>query len=146
MKHMPPLGWWKRSLQVLLSISLAGWFLAAGLVAPASSGTRQAASFASFGGAAKPVNDNRQTELAAPDVAICQPSSGTECYSNWSGYVAGNGHGPGFDDVFGNWNVECVTTGSQSPADSEMVSWVGLGGFYPNGTEEKENLWQAGPG
>jgi hypothetical protein len=69
--------------------------------------------------------------------------SGTECKANWNGYIAGDGTQPGFNDVYGEWNVQCVNT-NELPG-SYIVSWVGLGGFYPL-TGPKENLWQAGSG
>jgi hypothetical protein len=49
----------------------------------------------------------------------------------------GNGTQPGFNEIVGKWNVECVT-GSKSPSDSAQSSWVGLGGVYEG------NLWQVG--
>lgn len=86
-------------------------------------------------------HDGRRVH-GAPAVANCETTapSGTKCSYNWTGYVAGDGTQPGFDDVQGKWNVETVTS-SKSPADSWMVSWVGLGGNYP-----PDNLWQAGSG
>jgi hypothetical protein len=53
--------------------------------------------------------------------------------------VVGDGAQPGFNDVYGDWNIQCINQ-AKSPSDSMDASWVGLGGFYDS------NLWQAGSG
>jgi hypothetical protein len=63
--------------------------------------------------------------------------SGTSCNGNWTGYVAGDGTQPGFNEVKGQWNVECVN-GLVSASTARMSSWIGLGGAYG------DNLWQVG--
>ncbi len=60
-------------------------------------------------------------------ISCNNPPSGTTCNRNWTGYVAGNGTQPGFNDVYGDWNVQCIN-GANSPYGSLMTSWVGLGG------------------
>lgn len=89
-----------------------------------------------------PVVNNGRPVKSAPALVNCNTVAplGTQCSFNWNGYVEGDGTDPGFNEVVGKWNVECVT-GSQSPSDSLQSSWVGLGGFFRG-----ENLWQVGSG
>jgi len=65
----------------------------------------------------------------------CIPPPGTTCFLNWSGYYAGDGSQPGFNEVTGSWTVPEMAS---SPSDSQYAIWVGLGGRYG------DNLWQAG--
>ncbi|MGB8347001.1 MAG: G1 family glutamic endopeptidase [Ktedonobacteraceae bacterium] len=69
----------------------------------------------------------------------CSPPSGTVCNSAWSGYYAGDGSEPGFNEITGSWTVPEMD-GSNSPPDSQYAIRVGLGGVY------EPNLWQAGTG
>lgn len=73
-----------------------------------------------------------------PTTEDCNPPTGTVCFVNWSGYTAGDGSQPGFNEVTGSWNVPEMD-GSNSPPDSQYAIWVGLGGYYGG-----DNLWQAG--
>jgi hypothetical protein len=63
------------------------------------------------------------------------PPPGTTCFINWSGYYAGDGSEPGFNEVTGSWTVPEMAS---SPSDSQYAIWVGLGGRFG------DNLWQAG--
>jgi len=79
----------------------------------------------------RPVTSNRAL-LNCPGAAPGE----TQCNYSWNGYMEGDGTQPGFNDVYGRWNVECVTG---SLIHSGQSSWVGLGGAQPG-----DNLWQAG--
>ncbi len=87
------------------------------------------------------VSNNGHPVRSAPLLVNCVTSAppGTQCRTNWNGYFAGDGSQPGYNEIVGKWNVECVNI-SQSPSDSLQSSWVGLGGV------DEGNLWQAGSG
>ncbi len=89
-----------------------------------------------------PDMNHGQPVIGMPALFDCINSAppGTQCSNNWNGYLAGDGTQPGYNEVVGKWNVECVTL-SQSPTDSAMSSWIGLGGNFPG-----DDLWQVGSG
>jgi len=72
----------------------------------------------------------------------CIPPSGTTCNYNWSGYYAGDGSEPGYNEVSGSWTVPEMD--GSTPSDSQYLIWDGLGGALPK--SHPENLWQAGTG
>lgn len=83
---------------------------------------------------------NGNPVISSPLIPASGSCSGGVCSPNWEGYVAYNSS-PGFNEVVGIWNVECVI-GSLSPSDSVQVSWIGLGG----GSPVDNQLWQVGSG